>query len=255
MFISLKANKKRIIAFLVLVCVVVAACFLLQNKEEPTEPTEFYGGTNEERVLFLKSFGWEMDEAAIETREVMIPETFNEVYTTYNDMQKAQGFDLKPYAGYKCMQYKYLVTNYPSENEVYATLLVYDKLILGGDLACAEVDGFMHGFAKDSAAYGEKATGENNAGSNESSSAPESSAAENAAESSANENAAESSMVSSSAEENNAGDNNAGENNAGNEAENEKNTDAQVNDEGAAETETAGEETAGEVTSGAYPTD
>ena len=255
MFISLKANKKRIIAFLVLVCVVVGACFLLQNKEAPVEPQEFYGGTNEERVMFLKSFGWEIDETAIETREVMIPETFNEVYTTYNDMQKAQGFDLKPYAGYKCMQYKYLVTNYPSENEVYATLLVYDKLILGGDLACAEVDGFMHGFAKDSAAYGEKAPKENNAGGNESS-APESSAGENAAESSALENAAESSAVSSGTEENNAAENNA----ANEEAENEKNTDAQVTDETAGETETAGEEatgeeTAGEVTEEAYPTD
>jgi len=246
MFISLKANKKRIIAFLVLVCVVVAACFLLQNKEVPAEPTEFYGGTNEERVMFLKSFGWEMDEAAIETREVMIPETFNEVYTTYNDMQLAQGFDLKPYAGYKCMQYKYLVTNYPSENEVYATLLVYDKLILGGDLACAEVDGFMHGFAKDSAAYGEKATGENNAGGNESY-APDSSTPENAAENRAGENAADNSVVNSEA-----GENNAADNSAGSEAEVEKgkNTDAQGNNEAA-----AGEETAGEVAQEAYPTD
>lgn len=242
MFISLKANKKRMIAFLVLVVVVVAACFLLQNKEEPTEPTEFYGGTNEERILFLKSFGWELDEAAIETREVMIPETFNEVYTTYNDMQLAQGFDLKPYAGYKCMQYKYLVTNYPSENEVYATLLVYDKLILGGDLACAEVDGFMHGFAKDSAAYGEKVSGNNAANSNKSS-APESSTQENTAENNAGENAAESSTVNSEMEENNAAENKA-------EAEEGKNTDAQVTGETA-----AGEETAGEVTEEAYPTD
>lgn len=156
MFVSLKANKKRILAFVILVVVVIAACLLLNMKKSEDVPVqEYYGGTNEERVSFLASFGWEVSGDAVETREVMIPESFNDVYTTYNDMQKAQGFDLKPYAGFICMQYKYQITNYPDEREIFATLLVYNDLILGGDVACAEVDGFMHGFAADSARYDE----------------------------------------------------------------------------------------------------
>lgn len=157
MVLSLKANKKRIVAFLILVVVVVGACFFLRGGKNETEQKEFPGETNEERLAFLQSFGWQVEETPAETREVMIPAQFNDVYTTYNVMQKAQGFDLKPYAGEVCTQYRYKINNYPNEPEVYATLLVYGKLIIGGDLACAEVDGFMHGFAANSARYGETA--------------------------------------------------------------------------------------------------
>lgn len=175
MVLSLKANKKRILAFFVLAAAVIGACFILGNNEED-KPKEILGGTNEERVAFLQGFGWQLDTDPAETREVMIPAEFNDVYTTYNVMQKAQGFDLKPYAGEICTQYKYRVNNYPNAAEVYATLLVYGDLIIGGDVACAEADGFMHGFAQNSARYGETAA--DPAESTASSSAAEVSAAE-----------------------------------------------------------------------------
>ena len=158
MFVSLKANKKRMLAFLVLAAAVVGACVFLRwgkdGGEEPA-PAQVFGETNEERLAYLQSFGWQADPQPAETREVMIPAQFNDVYQNYNAMQQAQGFDLAPYAGEVCTQYKYHITNYPGETEVYATLLVYGRLVIGGDLACAEVDGFMHGFARDSARYGE----------------------------------------------------------------------------------------------------
>ncbi len=193
MVVSLKANKKRIIAFLILAVVVVGACIFLRGggQEEPVK--EYFGGTNEERVAFLQSFGWQVGEEPAETREVMIPAQFNDVYTTYNVMQKTQGFDLKPYAGETCTQYKYKINNYPDEPEVYATLLVYGNLIIGGDVACAEVDGFMHGFAKDSARYGETAQGSGSGQESSVASAPESAGAESSA------SPAEDGAVSSSA--------------------------------------------------------
>lgn len=156
MFVSMKANKKRIIAFLILAAAVVAAVFYLRwNKGAQPEPQTFTGETNEERVAFLQSFGWQTEAEPAETREVMIPAQFDDVYQNYNAMQQAQGFDLAPYAGEVVTQYKYKITNYPGETEVFATLLVYGRLIIGGDLACAEANGFMHGFAADSAHYGE----------------------------------------------------------------------------------------------------
>lgn len=193
MVVSLKANKKRIIAFIILAAVVVGACiFLRSGKGGEEQNREITGGTNEERVAFLESFGWQVDAEPAETREVMIPAQFNDVYTTYNVMQKAQGFDLKPHAGETCTQYKYKINNYPNEPEVYATLLVRGDLIIGGDIACSEVDGFMHGFAKDSARYGETA--------GTSSEAPESSMpSENSAPASSAP-ASESSSVSTSVE-------------------------------------------------------
>ena len=154
MVVSLKANRKRILAFFVLALVVVGALFFLHGGEQE-EPEPIPGGTNEERVAFLESFGWQVQTEPTETREVMIPSQFNDVYTAYNVMQQAQGFDLKPYAGEICTQYLYKVENYPDETEVYATLLVYGDQIIGGDVASSQVDGFMHGFAPDSARYGE----------------------------------------------------------------------------------------------------
>ena len=175
MFVSLKANRKRIAAFIILAAAVVAACLFLRwrgGEEGPAEPREFFGETNEERLEYLSSFGWQVEQEPAETREVMIPKEFNDVYQNYNAMQQAQGFDLAPYSGQVVTQYKYLITNYPNETEVYATLLVYGRLIIGGDVACGKVDGFMHGFAKDSARYGEATLAPE-------SSTPESSAAEN----------------------------------------------------------------------------
>lgn len=154
MVVSVKANKKRILAFLLLAAIVVGACLFLRGGPE-AEQEEILGGTEEQRVAFLQSFGWQVEPQAAETREVMIPAEFSDVYTAYNVMQQAQGFDLKPYAGQVCTQYKYKITNYPEEDEVYATLLVQGDLIIGGDVACGEIDGFMHGFAPDSARYGE----------------------------------------------------------------------------------------------------
>ena len=89
-----------------------------------------------------------------DVREVVIPAKFNDVYAAYNTMQQAQGFDLLPYAGEKCTQYRYRITNYPNTPDgVFATLLVFEGNIIGGDVASGAEDGFMHGFAADSARY------------------------------------------------------------------------------------------------------
>ena len=191
MFVSLKANKKRAAAFAVLALAVVAACLFLRwqgGDGETKEPQQVKGGNGEERLAYLTGFGWQVEPEPAETREVMIPREFNDVYKNYNAMQQAQGFDLAPYSGQVVTQYKYLITNYPDETEVYATLLVYVEVIIGGDVACGKVDGFMHGFAKDSARYGEVTP------------APDSQSAESAS-SYVNSSTVESSQVESSAEE------------------------------------------------------
>ena len=54
MVVSLKANRKRILAFFVLALVVVGALFFLHGGEqEEQEPIP--GGTNEERVAFWRA--------------------------------------------------------------------------------------------------------------------------------------------------------------------------------------------------------
>ena len=76
MVVSLKANKKRVIAFLVLAAVVVGACIFLrmEKEQEPQQPQEIVGETNEERVAFLQSFGWEVEPEPLETLQFLLPE-------------------------------------------------------------------------------------------------------------------------------------------------------------------------------------
>ena len=108
MIVSLGANKKRILAVLVLIAIAVSAFFLIPRGEKRQT---FPGMTGEERLAFLTSFGWEAEAEPQDVREVVIPAKFNDVYAAYNTMQQAQGFDLLPYAGEKCTQYRYRITN------------------------------------------------------------------------------------------------------------------------------------------------
>ncbi len=52
--------------------------------------------TNEQRVALLRDCGWEVIEEPRGEREVQIPEEFDEVYDSYNQIQHAQGLDLAP---------------------------------------------------------------------------------------------------------------------------------------------------------------
>ena len=151
MVLSVGANKKRILAVVLLVALAAAAFFFIPRGEKKAACPAM---TNEERVAFLQCFGWQVEPEPVETREVAIPAEFSDIYNAYNEMQKAQGFDLAPLKGEPVTQYRYRVTNYPdADGEVYATLLVREGVVVGGDVALDTADGFMHGFAADSARY------------------------------------------------------------------------------------------------------
>ncbi len=153
MVLSLNTNKKKILCLLALIALIVIGAIFIPKLID--EPEKFPGETESERISFLESFGYTLDPEPLDCRTVTIPKEFNDIYSKYNDMQKAQGFDLKPYRGKECTQYIYLIENYPGEErEIHATLLVREGIIIGGDVCCAEVDGFMHGFALDSEYYG-----------------------------------------------------------------------------------------------------
>ena len=100
----------------------------------------------DDRINFLRQFGWEVDAAPIEEAEVTIPAEFDKVYQSYNELQKKQGFDLAKYMKKDVMRYTYRITNYPGyDGEVYVNMLVYKKKVIGGDVCSADVNGFIHG--------------------------------------------------------------------------------------------------------------
>lgn len=106
--------------------------------------------TNDDRIAFIRTFGWEVNAEPAEVLEVIIPEQFDDVYTAYNSIQKLQGCDLEPLAGKRCKRYSYEVTNYPGQTEnVRVNLLVMNNKVIGGDVCSLELGGFMHGFIKE----------------------------------------------------------------------------------------------------------
>lgn len=105
--------------------------------------------TAEDRISFLRQFGIEVDPEPVEEAEVTIPAEFDKVYTSYNELQKRQGFDLTRYQKKDAMRYTYRVTNYEGyDGEVLVSMIVYKKTVIGGDVCSAEHDGFIHGFDK-----------------------------------------------------------------------------------------------------------
>ena len=105
--------------------------------------------TAEDRVAFLRQFGWEVRAEPVEAVEVTIPSEFDKIFTGYNEIQKRQGLDLSDYKKKKVMRYTYEVTNYPdAKGTVYANILVYRNRVIGGDVCSADVSGFIHGFEK-----------------------------------------------------------------------------------------------------------
>ncbi len=156
-----KVSKRKITAIILLIILIVAVLAVLlthasgaesapdaQNAQENTDTTPSEVKTNDDRVAYLASFGWEVGAEPIQTQEVRIPTDPSEVFQRYNELQVSQGFDLSEYAGKSVRRYVYAITNYPTgEDAFYATLLVYKNEVIGGDVCSSARGGVMHGLA------------------------------------------------------------------------------------------------------------
>ena len=99
---------------------------------------------NNSRILFLKECGWEVNSDPVEENTVTIPSNFNETFSAYNDMQKAQGFDLSKYSGKTCQKYTYQILNYKDcGTTVKANILIYKNKIIAGDIFHTGHDEFI----------------------------------------------------------------------------------------------------------------
>lgn len=105
--------------------------------------------SNEDRINFIKQFGWEVEAQAIKEQQVLIPAEFDKIFAEYNEIQRRQGLDLSSFKRKNVMRYTYAITNYPGyEGEVYINILVYRNNVIGGDVCSADVNGFIHGFER-----------------------------------------------------------------------------------------------------------
>lgn len=144
-----KITKTRMCIAILCIILVVVGIFVVAFDKKKSE-VSFDGRTFASRVAFLKSFDWQVDEKSEQKKKITIPSEFDNVYSAYNNIQKSQGFDLSDYKGKPVTLYTLKITNYPNNsNHVYASILVCDGLIIGGDVHSTELSGFMHGFSLD----------------------------------------------------------------------------------------------------------
>ena len=102
---------------------------------------------NDDRVSFLKQFGWEVEDEPEEEVKIRIPSDFDKVMTSYNELQKQGGLDLSKYRGKEVTRYTYKVTNYPDyDGTVLANVIVYKNRVIGGDVCSSDVSGFIGTF-------------------------------------------------------------------------------------------------------------
>ena len=137
--------KKAVAVVAVLVAVAFLALWLFGGFSKKDPPLI---STKEDRVQFFAGLGWEVDPESETEREVIIPETFDEIFESYNALQKNAGFDLADYKGQKVKKYSYRILNYPSAEKddiIKTNLLVFEGKVIGGDIYSPRLDGFIIG--------------------------------------------------------------------------------------------------------------
>ena len=155
MFIySVRASSIRFFGVVALSVVALVTLIAFIPENEPTMADTYYSEvgaisfdkvkTAEDRIAFLKQFGWEVEEAPAEEKKVTIPAEFDRIFVGYNELQKQQGLDLSKYKRKEATRYTYKVLNYEGyDGTVYANIIVYRNKVIAGDICSADIDGFV----------------------------------------------------------------------------------------------------------------
>ncbi len=99
--------------------------------------------TNEDRIAYLEGYGWLVGAEPVSVEEILIPKQFDASYRDYLALQEKQGFHLQDYTGKTVKRYTYAITNYPGLKQgIWASLLIYKKDVIGGEIYSCEGDGF-----------------------------------------------------------------------------------------------------------------
>lgn len=154
MFITKKITKRTvavaiiIAALLTMIILRFSACgFTKATAQSQTLGTySLLAGDNESCINFLSQFELSVQEEPVEVTKVKIPAEFNKTFEDYNELQKQQGLDLSYYKGKECQRRSYKILNYGTDEEVLANILVYNGIVIGGDVCSVALDGFMTTF-------------------------------------------------------------------------------------------------------------
>ncbi len=101
--------------------------------------------SSDDVIKFLSQYGWQVQKEPIEECEITIPEEFDKVISSYNEIQKQQGLDLTKYSKKTAQRYTFKISNYPNyDGTVYANVITYRNKVIAGDICTADAKGFIH---------------------------------------------------------------------------------------------------------------
>ena len=143
--LTTRLRKKRAILVGVLAILLIAGGLLWRGLSREAEaPEETVLRDNEDRIAYLKDLGWEVDEEPVESMELELPEELTGSYAAYNELQLAQGFDLRDYLGQGVSRWTYQVRNYPDRPEdVQLNLYLCEDRPIAGDIIAGGEGGFQ----------------------------------------------------------------------------------------------------------------
>ena len=134
---------KAVLGIILTGVVLIILVFLSAPPDTPY--TSYNISDTDDIMTFLSDLGWESDSMTITVQNSVLPVEFDDVFDHYNALQLQQKCDLSKFAGKEITVYTVQITNYGKNNEhVYATVIVHNGTVIGGDIHSAELNGFMH---------------------------------------------------------------------------------------------------------------
>ncbi len=135
----------RILLSAVILITAVTAVICTVSADEPD------GSTAALVAAFIEENGYKVTSPV--TKEITIPTEFSDVYESYNELQRKQGFDLRRHKGKSAVSYTFNVIGYADksgkpDSDVQIHIIVCDGKIVAADIASTKLDGFMEGIRK-----------------------------------------------------------------------------------------------------------
>ena len=146
--ITAKLTKAKAAAIVLaggaLLCALIFAAGQLHQRNTSALPSPHNISDNDARVRYLADWGWDAAPSATETLDLVLPQTLNDAYAAYNELQAENGMDLSACCGKRVKRYTYAVHNYPGQPEgVQANLYLCGDTVVAGDIFSTGADGFI----------------------------------------------------------------------------------------------------------------
>jgi len=151
MFIySVRASSLRFFALIflivaILVTVVIVGASDARAMSAASTGVDFDGiKTNDDRLKFISQFVSGVSGEPCESESFSVPENFDRIMLSYNEIQKSQGLDITKYKNKKVTRYTYEVEKWgEDEVPVFINLIVYRSKIIACDISSQNPEGFV----------------------------------------------------------------------------------------------------------------